>query len=1108
MKQLIAFLLILAGITGEAFAQNILPNTESRMGTYTMVTKLKVGNPYNQACGSCAGNYWYFHFWRMGGGEEEMYHECIDEGSIFNNYGNPNRMVFPANAPVTQIKMRAVRRTSNVFGCNNSHDAETIQYFSYFNTTGCAYQNEEFIPGEGYVVQESTKEITITPNLWGFLDTLNHQSDILPVDDKVTFKAPSGFPALVYHWQYAIGDSISGPFTWIDFPSSYQGDSTIYFSATDLLGANTAANINRNINIRIKACGPPATNNETLSDRFTMSIRMDAPHVVSSVPQPTSCFDSQDGIVTVHFNRNLVPNEVLNIFFNKLDTVNNTFITAYTASNLVSLTGNAYQTPALLPPGKYMLKVVGTYFTNGQNGATFSGNLLTHYDTFYVTHPTAVAFTKATTDVWCHNGDDGHIDISATGGVGNYDYRLFTPGNNDTTWYDFATANQQTLANLVQGSYYVKIRDGNGCVAKNNGGLGAEITDTSAISQPADSIHADLVAQQQPTAYGFTNGHIHIAVYGGTPAPGGTYSYTWTNAANAIVTTDSAYVQGGVYHVWLQHLGADQYTVTIRDHQYNNATNKTGCEQVRTYVMEQPQPLKVTLERTSLPSCNKANTHLDPYSDAILTAHAEGGTPFPAPGLPYVYTWKKKDAGNNWVVMPGYTDSIASGLEEGWYAVNIEDAQGIQLAQYVDNVLVLLTDSTIYMPDHPLLTINEVITPVGCSADVTGGIVSNVAGGVPPYQYSWSTGDHSPDLSGIPAGGYFLYATDVNGCRVSKAVSVPEPDGYTLVLDTIPPTCHDGCDGSITLNLTGGTQPYAFVWEHTAVNTSQVNNLCAGTYTVHISDANNCSFSRIITLGNPPPIVVNMPRDTTLCNGQVTTLDISIDDPAASYQWQADNGFSAATAQVLLEQAGNYFALITDSDGCTGNDTFTLNRLQLDISADILLPTHALAGEEIVLVNVSNPRAEIVEWLLPAQATALETRDNFVRFRVNDTGTYAITLQTGINACRERVTRDVIVTASANLPGANNVLPPFIEDLKILPNPNNGHFTVQLQLREAAPAQLKVINLLSSEMITRRDLSGQKVYTEAFDINPAAAGTYLLSVETKKERRTVKIIVQ
>lgn len=897
-----------------------------------------------------------------------------DQGFIYGLYATTHTMGKPALGPVWHNDCDP---TTTIMYNNPAGDQACIDLTSFDNFE-CFYSNNC---------------ATITNNWFKIFPVekiaCNDPSQLIPLADKVKISASSGFPASAYHWQYSL--SAITP-SWIDFPTSLMGDSVLNVGAADILGTTLAnASINKPILIRSHPC------DEGGSDTITLSIRKDAPHILNTTTQSTTCFDSPDGKATIHFDRNLVVNEKLSIIINRLDTANNVTITVPIGSNQTILPGNAYQTPSILTPGKYAVQLAGTYFANGQNAATYTGNLQTHYDTFYINKPPAVAFTKTSADVWCYNGDDGRIDINATGGVGNYKYRLFSPVNDDTTWYNFNAVPQQHITGQTQGTYFVKIKDGNGCVAKTNGGLGVEITDTSVIHQPLDSIHVNLVEQQQPTAYGFTDGYIHIAVHGGTPSSTGTYSYTWINSANTPVTTDSAYVLGGEYHIWLKHIGADQYTVTIRDHQYANATNKTGCEQIRTYIIEQPLPLKVTLELTSLPSCNKNNTHLDPYQDGILTAHAEGGSPFTS-GLPYVYTWKKKDANNNWVLMPAYTDSVASGLEEGWYAINVKDAHGIQLGQYQGNVLIQLTDSTIYMPDHALLTINEIVTPVTCNASPTGGIVSNVAGGVPPYQYQWNTGANTPDLAGIAAGGYFLYVTDDKGCHATEAMNVPEPDGYVLTVDTVPPTCNNGCDGSITLNLTGGTQPYTYVWQHTSANSNFVNNLCAGTYTVNISDANNCSFSRIITLSNPP--------------------------------------------------------------------------------------------------------------LMPQQATVLESEDNFVRFTVNDTGTYAVTLRTGVNACREEQTKNVIVISPDKVPGSNNTLPPFIEDVKVLPNPNDGHFTVSLKLRESAPADIRIVSVLSSTVVVQRNVSGQKAYYETFDISMLSAGTYLLSVETRKERRTIKIIVQ
>ncbi|MBD2769207.1 SprB repeat-containing protein [Hymenobacter sp. BT664] len=749
---------------------------------------------------------------------------------------------------------------------------------------------------------------------------------------------------------------------------------------------------------------------------------------------------------------------------------------------------------------------MGTYTNNGTVAPTYTGDLQHHRATFTVQKPAAVSFSGTPVNVWCYNGSDGEIQLSASGGVGTYSYRFYTAANPDPVWYPFTNATTHTITSLLPGTYFIKVRDGNGCVAKTLNGTGPEKVETITITQPADPLRVDLVSQQSPTAYGFTDGNIHVVVYGGTINANNTYNHTWTDASNNPVTTESTWFANGQYHIQLQNIGAGTYTLTIQDKNFASATTRAGCEVIRSYPITQPPPLTVRLEIFRQPSCNKANTQADPCTDGELRAHARGGTRF-SPGLPYLYTWKKKDAQNNWVVMTSYTDSTAAALESGWYAVNVQDANGIILGQYQANVLVQATDSTVFLPEPPLLTINETVTPVSCNAGQNGTIISGVAGGTPPYQYSWNTGESTANLSSLAAGRYFLFVRDANGCRATKAIVVPEPTGYVLTVNATPPTCHDGCDGSIVLNLAGGVPPYTYTWQQTGVNTNTLSNLCSGTYQVTVSDANGCSFARVITLDNPPLLDLGLPRDTTLCNGQSARLSIAINDPGASYSWTSDNGFTSTDPTVVLTAAGNYYARLTNGRGCVGTATITIRRLNLDIAADMLLPTSAITGEEIVLVNVSRPLPQIVEWILPPAATILERTDNFIRFSFAAAGTYPITLRTGINACREQVTKNVIVSPDAGLPGVGVTAPPFIEDLKVLPIPNDGTFTVELRLRQIAEASLRLVYVNSSAVVSERQLRGNKQYVERFSLPGLAPGLYMLVVQTPQAVRTIKVMI-
>lgn len=1097
-------------------AQSVITNiTPGIKGMYSMKFDIALHNDF-QACADCSDDYWFYKYYRLGLGETQFATDCIPNGATnppYHWYGNDS-ITFSVDNVVNRLYafgQRYTRPSSPFASCNEYHSAsddKTLSYFDYTTGQGYYYYNGWFFENDDYILhnsgQSSTRTVKIIPHI-NYLATLNASvGSYLPILDKLQFKAPYGFPKAVYNWQYGVSNGAT--IDWFNFPATLQGDSIVNFSATDLFGANVGNYTNRTINIRLRAPGPPTMNNEILSDIVPLTVIKDAPRITSSISKPTSCFDALDGSAKITFNRNITSGEQLSILIKRYESATNTWSPGTPTANLTSLTNNSYSFPDTLQPGLYAITLFGTIAANGYTGALYSGNPQYHYDTFEVQKPLPVAFSTTKTNVRCYDGDDGIITINATGGVGQFKYQFNSTTTNDTAWYAFAAANQHNRGNLLPGTYYIKVKDANGCIAKTNGGLGVERIDTIIITQPSDSLHIDLVSQQDATAYGFNDGYINVAVYGGTAATGNTYNYTWYDANNTVVSTHSASVQSGAYHIGLQQIGAGTYTLVIQDGNFNTAINQVGCTKTVTFIIEQPFPIELDMELVQMPSCNKSNTEQDPFADGILAAHVTGGTPFLAPALPYIYTWKKKDAQNNWQVMSGYTDSVAAGLEEGWYAVNVEDFRGIKLGTYVNNVLTQEIDSTFYMPQHDLLSIASVITPIACNGDTSGAITLNVSGGVAPYTYSWSTGDTVHQISNIAAGGYFIFVKDSNQCRATQSIFVPQPDMFQLAVDSTAPICHNACDGTINLTLTGGTMPYTFDWNGIAGNSPNVSGLCAGTYTVHISDAEGCGFDRIITLDNPEPLLVNMPKDTTLCNGQTAPLDISINDPLATYVWTSNNGFAATSPQVILTDAGTYIATITDSNQCVGTDTLVLNRVQVDISADILLPTQAMVEEEIILVNVSHPIPEIVEWQVPQGISILEENDKYLRFKAIDTGVYSIKLRTGIGLCREEIVRDVIVSTASNLPQTGNNLPPFIQDVSVLPNPSTGNFTVLVKLKEIGSAKIRILQSNSAQSVTERTIDGHKEYAESFSI--PTAGVYILIIEANRERKTLKLIIQ
>lgn len=130
-----------------------------------------------------------------------------------------------------------------------------------------------------------------------------------------------------------------------------------------------------------------------------------------------------------------------------------------------------------------------------------------------------------------------------------------------------------------------------------------------------------------------------------------------------------------------------------------------------------------------------------------------------------------------------------------------------------------------------------------CYQDSSGLVeIDSVAGGTPPYSYSWST-PSGPSGPWYIAGFYEVTVTDNNGCTATASVTMTEPPPLdTASTVVVNATTQLSSDGSINITPAGGTPPYAFSWSN-AATTEDIDSLAANTYTVMITDSNNCVAS-------------------------------------------------------------------------------------------------------------------------------------------------------------------------------------------------------------------------------------------------------------------------
>jgi len=154
----------------------------------------------------------------------------------------------------------------------------------------------------------------------------------------------------------------------------------------------------------------------------------------------------------------------------------------------------------------------------------------------------------------------------------------------------------------------------------------------------------------------------------------------------------------------------------------------------------------------------------------------------------------------------------------------------------------------------PALITGTTWVDVKCHGTSTGSIDLNVSGGAPPYAYSWTGSGVVPateDQSGLAAGNYFVTVTDANSCKATASTTITEPELLTAWISAKTDVSnYGGNDGSLTASASGGTTGFSYLWNNSQTSSS-VTGLTAGSYTVTVTDAHNCTATASALITQP-----------------------------------------------------------------------------------------------------------------------------------------------------------------------------------------------------------------------------------------------------------------
>lgn len=211
------------------------------------------------------------------------------------------------------------------------------------------------------------------------------------------------------------------------------------------------------------------------------------------------------------------------------------------------------------------------------------------------------------------------------------------------------------------------------------------------------------------------------------------------------------------------------------------------------------------------------------YNDGQISISPTGGTPT------YHYSWSPSEPDSN----------LITGLSPISFAVTITDANGCSVS---------IPKIQINEPDS--LYLSASISNNLCYGDSSGGVIVTAIGGTPDYSYLWSNGDQTGSLSNVQTGNYILTLTDANGCQFTSSYDL------TSVTSPITITADTGVDenyyGYIHTSVQGGTPGYNYAWDYDNLNNSaDADYLSSGTYTLTVSDFNNCMTVDTFTIEIP-----------------------------------------------------------------------------------------------------------------------------------------------------------------------------------------------------------------------------------------------------------------
>lgn len=287
-------------------------------------------------------------------------------------------------------------------------------------------------------------------------------------------------------------------------------------------------------------------------------------------------------------------------------------------------------------------------------------------------------------------------------------------------------------------------------------------------------------------------GNISLEIKGGV-AP---YSFLWNNQA----TTSK-----------LENLLAGSYTVVI--------TDAVGTKHTEHVLIQPPFGLVLNPIEIQDATCGSENG-----AAKISVKYGRGE--------PYQIKWSHGLEG----------DWAPKNLKPGTYTVRVSDS-------YFCDVSVSFEIKSFDLA----INVSESVQNPTCNQENSGQIKLTISGGIPPYQFRWSNGVTSQNLTGLSEGIYQVIVRDQRGCTVEKSIAVVSNKPLNLTVQTVfERNCLTGIyEGTAKVRIEGGKPPFQIDWSSGQKNVTEIVFLKSSTVSILVKDAEGCVSEITVNLGFP-----------------------------------------------------------------------------------------------------------------------------------------------------------------------------------------------------------------------------------------------------------------